>query len=54
MSILQCLFICFDIYLSHYSLVFFQSSPKGSTFESNDVNFVDLYLRFDVNKDWCL
>ena len=23
-SILQCLFICFDIYLSHYSLQFFQ------------------------------
>ena len=52
--ILQCLFICFDIYLSHYSLKFFQSSLKGFIFELRDVNFVDLYLRFDVNKDWCL
>ena len=51
---IKCLFICFDIYLSHYSLKFFQSSLKGFIFELRDVNFVDLYLRFDVNKDWCL
>ena len=51
---IKCLFICFDIYLSHYSLKFFQSLLKGFIFELRDVNFVDLYLRFDVNKDWCL
>ena len=52
--ILKCLFICFDIYLWHYSLKFFQSLLKGFIFELRHVNFVDLYLRFDVNKDCCL
>ena len=44
------MFVYIFWYISYYSLKFFQSS---SIFDCNYVNFVDLYLKADVNKDWC-